>query len=87
MVRAMSDDEIFEFIRAQAVEILDADPTAITREVSLAKDFDADSIDIIEMSSAAERRFDIEIEDHEAYDLTCVGDFVDLIARKVAAKA
>lgn len=81
-----SDDEIFQFIQAQAQEILDADPAEITREVSLAKDFDADSIDIIEMASAAERRYDIEIEDHEVYDLTCVGDFVDLIAGKVAAR-
>lgn len=83
---SVSDDEIFEFIRAQAHEILDADPALITREVSLAQDFDADSIDVIEMASAAERTYDITIEDHEVYDLTCVGDFVTLIAGKIAAK-
>ena len=81
----MTDDEIFEFIKAQSVEILDADPALITPEVSLAKDFDADSIDIIEMASAAERKYGITIEDFEVYDLTCVGDFVKLIAKKVAA--
>lgn len=83
---AVSSDEIFEFIRAQAHEVLDVDPAEITREASLARDFDADSIDVIEIASAAERTYDVTIEDHEVYDLTCVGDFVDLIARKIAAK-
>ncbi|WCO67334.1 acyl carrier protein [Iamia majanohamensis] len=82
---SVTDAEILEFIQAQAHEILDADPAEVTPEVSLAKDFDADSIDVIEMASAAERRWDITIEDHEVYDLTCVGDFVHLIAGKVAA--
>jgi acyl carrier protein len=83
----VSDEEIFEFIKAQAVEILDADPARITREVSLAADFDADSIDVIEMASAAERKYHVNIEDHEVYDLTCVGDFVDLISSKIAAQS
>lgn len=80
-------DEYFEFVRDQAVEVLDADPGAIARDTSLAAEFDADSIDVIEMASAAERRFGIEIEDREVYDLKNVGEFADLIAAKVAAKS
>ncbi len=53
---------------------------------SLAEQYDADSIDVIEIASAVERRFDILIEDHEVYDLSSVGEFVDLVDAKVAAK-
>ena len=79
-------DEIFEFIRDQVVEVLDADPNEVRRETSLAEQFDADSIDVIEIASAVERHFNVEIEDHEVYDLANVGQFVDLVTAKAANK-
>jgi len=79
-------DDILDFIRGQAAEVLDVDAAEIGRETSLAEQYDADSIDVIEIASAVERRFGIQVEDHEVYDLTSVGQFVDLVAAKVAAK-
>lgn len=81
----MSDD-VLAFIRAQAQEVLDADPAKIERKTSLAEEYDADSVDVIEIASAVEHRYGITIEDHEVYELTCVGDFVDLVEKKLSAK-
>ena len=79
-------DTVLDFIRAQAVEVLDVDPKKVTRETSLAAEFDADSVDVIEIASAVEHKFGVTLEDHEIYELTCVGDFVDLVEAKLAAK-
>ena len=77
-------DAVLEFIRAQAVAVLGADPDTLDRATSLADEYDADSVDIVEIANAIERKFGVAIADHEIYDLKCVGDFVDLVDRKLA---
>ena len=80
-------DDVLTYIREQAREVLDADPATITRTTSLAEEYDADSVDVIEIASAVEHHYGVVLEDHEVYELTCVGDFVDLVEAKLAAKA
>ena len=77
-------EDVLAFIRAQAHEVLDADPEKVERSTSLAEEYDADSVDVIEIASAVEHAYGVTIEDHEVYELTCVGDFVDLVERKLA---
>ena len=50
------------------------------------KDFDADSLDIVQILVAVEDTFDIEIQDEELQDITDMGGFVAYIERKVAEK-
>ena len=51
------------------------------------KDFNADSLDIVQILVAVEDAFDIEIEDEELQEITDMGGFIAYIERKVAEKS
>jgi acyl carrier protein len=81
----MSDelrDQILTAVQAAAVEVLDCDADEVTLDANLSETLDADSIDVIEIASTLERQFGVAIEDHEVYDLTTVGELVDLVVKK-----
>ena len=59
---------------------LDFQPTASF------KDFDADSLDIVQILVAVEDTFDIELDDEELQNLTDMGGFVGYIERKIGEK-
>ena len=50
------------------------------------KDFDADSLDIVQILVAVEDTFDIELDDEELQNLTDMGGFVGYIERKIGEK-
>ena len=50
------------------------------------KDFNADSLDIVQILVAVEDTFDIEIQDEELQEITDMSGFVAYIERKVAEK-
>jgi acyl carrier protein len=50
------------------------------------KDFDADSLDIVQILVAVEDTFDIEIQDEELENIADMAGFVAYIDRKVAEK-
>jgi acyl carrier protein len=50
------------------------------------KDFDADSLDIVQILVAIEDTYDIEIQDEELQEITDMGNFIAYIERKVAEK-
>ena len=50
------------------------------------KDFDADSLDIVQILVAVEDTFDIEIQDEELQEITDMGGFVAYIERRIAEK-
>lgn len=78
----MSDQEIFDVIKAEAIQILEVEPDLITPDALLAETLDADSVDLIEIAGVLERTFDVQLDDHELHDLRTVQDFIDLVARK-----
>ncbi len=51
------------------------------------KDFDADSLDIVQILVAVEDAFDIELDDEKLQSIADMGGFVDYIKSKVAEKA
>lgn len=65
-----------------ACEVLDVEDSAVVAEARFNEDLEADSIDLIEISGAVERAFDVEIADEELYELETVGAFAALIASK-----
>jgi acyl carrier protein len=75
-------DQILSAVREAAVEVLDCDAEEVTPDANLSETLDADSIDVIEIASTLERQFGVAIEDHEVYDLTTVGELVELVAKK-----
>ena len=76
------DQEIFDVFKAEATQVLDVAADLITPDAKLGETLHADSVDLIEIAGVLERRYDVELNDHELHDLVTVSDFVDLVARK-----
>ena len=67
--------DTFEKIRALLAEQLDIDPAKITMESDIMSDFEADSLDIVDM----EDEFGIEVPDDAIENLRTVGDVVEFV--------
>ncbi|MCD6390502.1 MAG: acyl carrier protein [Dehalococcoidia bacterium] len=79
----MSENETFEQLKKLVVELLEVDEAKVVPEASFAGDFNADSLDIIELISAVEDTFKIEIPDEDVEKLQTVQDALDYIEAKI----
>ena len=73
------DTQIFEKIRDLLAEQLDVDPAKITMDSDIMSDFEADSLDIVDMVMTLEDEFDIEIPDEDVEKLRTVGSVVSYV--------
>ncbi len=72
-------DKIVEIIREQlGVE----DDVKITKETSMMRDLEADSLDAVEIIMAFEDEFDVEIPDEDAEAFNNIGDIVAYLEAK-----
>ena len=83
----MSEDANWERFVKCAVDVLAVEAVAVTREASFADDLDADSLDLVELVMGLEERFDISVPEEDLENVGTVGQAVDLVMAKVAAKA
>ena len=58
-------DEIFERVRTMLAEQLEIDEDRITMDSNIMEDFDADSLDVVDMVMSLEDEFGIEVPDEE----------------------
>ena len=65
--------DTFEKIRALLAEQLDIDPAKITMDSDIMGDFEADSLDIVDMVMTLEDEFGIEVPDDAIENLRTVG--------------
>ena len=72
-------DEIFERVRTMLAEQLEIDEDRITMDSNIMEDFDADSLDVVDMVMSLEDEFGIEVPDKEVEKLHTVGDVVRFI--------
>jgi acyl carrier protein len=79
----MSENETFEQLKELIVELLEVDKSKVVPEASFADDFNADSLDFIELITAVEDTFKIEIPDEDAENLQTVQDAIDYIEAKI----
>jgi acyl carrier protein len=79
----MNETETFEQLKKLIAELLEVDESRIVPEASFADDFNADSLDFIELITAVEDTFKIEIPDEDAEDLQTVQDAMDYIESKI----
>ena len=79
----MSENEIFEQLKNLIVEMLEVDESEVVLEASFAEDFNADSLDFIELITAVEDTFKIEIPDEDAEKLQTVQGAIDYIEAKL----
>jgi acyl carrier protein len=83
----MDRDAVFTTLKAAAVEVLGVDESAVTESARFKDDLDADSLDLVEFVMALEEQLDISVPEEELEGVETIGQALDLIAGKVAAKA
>ena len=66
-------------IRALLAEPLHVDPAKITMDSDIMSDFEADSLDIVDMVMTLEDEFGIEVPDDAIESLRTVGDVVNFV--------
>ena len=79
-----TQSKILESVRRHAVEVLDCSPDEVVPEAHLSATLDMDSIDVIEVATALQSEYGVELEDHEVYDLDTVQSLIDLVQAKLA---
>jgi acyl carrier protein len=73
------DMDTFEKIRTLLAEQLDIDPNTIEPDSDIMNDFEADSLDIVDMIMTLEDEFGIEVPDEAIENLHTVGDVVQFV--------
>ena len=73
---------VFEKVQNIIVDILAVDEEEITMDSSLEGDLEADSLDIVEIITAVEDEFQIEIPDEDLQKMAKVSDLVEYIESK-----
>ena len=82
----MDRNEAFAKFTDNTVEVLAVDPSKVTMAASFGDDLGADSLDLVELVMGLEERFDIAVPEEDLENVTTVGQAVDLVMSKVAAK-
>ncbi len=75
-------EEVFERLKKLIVELLEVDEAKVVPEASLVDDFEADSLDFLELITAVEDTFGIEIADEDAEKIRTIQDAVNYIKSK-----
>lgn len=68
--------DTFERIRELLAEQLDIDEDEITMDSDILEDFEADSLDVVDMVMTLEDEFGVEVPDEQIENFHTVGDVV-----------
>jgi acyl carrier protein len=79
-------DNLLEEVQAIFRDVFDQPDLVITRESNASTVEDWDSLAHVNLVTAIERRFKVKFALGELQDLKNVGDMLDLLAKKLAAK-
>jgi acyl carrier protein len=82
----MTRDDVLQQLKEAGAEILGVEAAAITETASFKDDLDADSLDLVEVVMALEERLDIAIPEEDLEDVTTVGQAIDVVLDRLAAR-
>lgn len=82
----MERNQVLATLREAAVDILGVGPEAVVETASFKDDLDADSLDLVELVMALEERLDISVPEEDLENVKTVGDALDVVTPKVAAR-
>jgi len=83
----MDRNEAFAVLQSAAAETLSVEIDDVTEEARFKEDLGADSLDLVEFVMALEERLDIAVPEEDLDGITTVGQALDLVLSKLAAKA
>ena len=83
----MERDEALSALREVAVEVLSVEPDAVVEDASFKEDLDADSLDLVELVMGSRSASTSRCPRKTSRTLLTVGQAVDLVMAKVAAKS
>lgn len=69
----------FDKIKAILADQLDVDADTLTLDTDMARDLNADSLDVVEVLMAIEDEFGVEIPDEEIENIKTIGNLVEYI--------
>ena len=69
----------FDKIKVILADQLDVDADTLTLDTDMARDLNADSLDVVEVLMSIEDEFDIEIPDSEIENIRTIGELVEYI--------
>ncbi|MCR5121661.1 MAG: acyl carrier protein [Ruminococcus sp.] len=70
---------VFEKVRDLVAEQFDIEADEVTAESQIVDDLGADSLDVVDLISAVEDEFDVQIPDEKVEGIKTVGDIVAFI--------
>ena len=70
---------IVDKIKSILAEQLDVDAEELTLETDIARDLNADSLDVVEILMSLEDEFSVEIPDEEIENIKTIGDLAEYI--------
>ena len=80
----LTENPIYERLRALATDVLDLRADQVVPEARFADDLGADSLDLVELVEALEEEFEVHIDDDELADIATVGEAFDLLVGKLS---
>ena len=78
------NNNIFEKLKAMAVEQIGIDPALIKPESDIIKDLGCDSLDIVDMLMSVEEEFGVTVGDKDVSEMRTMADVVNFIDKKLA---
>ena len=76
--------DTFEKIRALLAEQLDIDPAKITMESDIMSDFEADSLDIVDVVVLVEKHFGFTMKKEDFKSINTFQDFYDFVSKRLS---
>ena len=70
---------VFEKVREILCDQLDLEEDSVTMDSDIIEDFEADSLDVVDLVMSLEDEFSIEIPDEQIENVKTVGDIVHCI--------
>jgi acyl carrier protein len=78
---------VFEDVRSIVCEILGVEPDRVELETSLMNDLQANSLDVVEIVTTLEDKFNLNIIEDDLMDLDTVKDVVDYLEKTLKIEA
>ena len=78
------NNNIFEKLKAMAVEQIGIDPALIKPESDIIKDLGCDSLNIVDMLMSVEEEFGVTVGDKDVSEMRTMADVVNFIDNKLA---